>query len=625
MARFVIPITISIFTAMLVVAGLLAGTLIAYTHINYDKQATIAAQNLMKRAANTLELKVAELIEPIDSIVSLSPDWPDVETAPDPDGHPSRARFIELIRSRSQIASIYLAFKNGDFYLIGKAAARPEARLKEIGAPDGTAILEQIVLRDQTSVRMFRRFMDADGKLLSETEGLATFDPRSRPWYQKAVSSPRTVRTDVYKFAGTGEPGLTISRRSPAGVMSIDITMQDLKSFLDREPQAANGVLALLKRDGDVLVHSSIAQHGNRLPDDKSDGGNAVLQAMKELVETSGRDQDKTAMIAGKPWLVHLGRIPFGGDTTAFFAVAMPQEVIAAPIRRVTRNTLIVAILIVVVSVPVIWLVSRLLSIPLIDLALDANRIGRFDLTGGGTSNSSVVEIRTLQRAIDNMRRSLQAFSTYMPKDLVRQLLERNEGLELGGTKRPITVMFTDLENFTAMSAELDPEELMRRMSAYFEAVTTTLLDHGATIDKYVGDAVMAIWNAPNDTEDHVARACQAALALLESGREITQDWLTDGPAVRTRIGIHHGEAVVGNVGSSDRMNYTALGATVNLAARLETLNRGKATEILVSDVVRNELAGRFEFRKVGQTTLKGFSEPITVYELLGETSVDGI
>jgi adenylate cyclase len=150
--------------------------------------------------------------------------------------------------------------------------------------------------------------------------------------------------------------------------------------------------------------------------------------------------------------------------------------------------------------------------------------------------------------------------------------------MTLGGTRREITLLFSDIVNFTAITETADPTRVMQYTSRYFAAVSSEIMKHGGTIDKFIGDAVMAMWNAPADNSDHVRHACAAALAFQRANALLNADFEREGwPAYETRIGIHTGEAVVGNIGAEDRMNYTALPATVNLAARLEGLNKNSA------------------------------------------------
>lgn len=145
-------------------------------------------------------------------------------------------------------------------------------------------------------------------------------------------------------------------------------------------------------------------------------------------------------------------------------------------------------------------------------------------------------------------------------------------------------------------------------------------MKHSGTVDKFIGDAVMAIWNAPADDPDHVCHACAAALAMLRANKRLNVEFEQEGwPAYNTRFGLHVGEAVVGNIGSVDRMNYTALGAVVNLAARLEGLNKSYGTSILVSSAVRERAASEFIFRSVDQISPKGFAEAFGIFELICE------
>ena len=153
--------------------------------------------------------------------------------------------------------------------------------------------------------------------------------------------------------------------------------------------------------------------------------------------------------------------------------------------------------------------------------------------------------------------------------------------------------------------------------SRYFAAMSETIMKHHGTIDKFIGDAVMALWNAPDDDPDHVLHACAAVLACVRRNGELNEAFRAAGwPAYTTRFGLHVGDAVVGNVGSADRMNYTALGATINLAARLEGLNKNYGTTVLVSAAVRERAGERFTFRCVDEIRPKGFAEAVRIFEL---------
>jgi adenylate cyclase len=233
---------------------------------------------------------------------------------------------------------------------------------------------------------------------------------------------------------------------------------------------------------------------------------------------------------------------------------------------------------------------------------------------------SAIREIDDLGRSVATLRTVTQTFSRFVPRRLVERLIETGTPLQLGGTRREVTLLFSDVVNFTKITEQADPAHVMQYTSRYFAAMSRELMRHSGTVDKFIGDAIMAIWNAPADDPDHAANACAAALAFQRANDRLNAEFEREGwPAYRTRLGLHTGEAVVGNIGSEDRMNYTALGATVNLAARLEGLNKSYGTSILVSEALRRAAGSRFLFRSVDRISPKGFAEAFEIYELRGE------
>lgn len=607
-------ITVSLFTVTLSVALALAATIISYTHYANRATALTAGRELMERSAEVVRLQTASLIEPINAIAQYSGDWLDVNVDPKASGHPARKRLISFLSAMPQIANIYIGYEDGSNYLVGATRTLPEARLGEMGAPEGTVFREQIILRgDRARPVQIERFLDENSVTLhtNSNEDEISYDPRERPWYEQAIDSPLVERTDVYLFTGSKKPGLTVSKRHARGVVGVDITLSDLSSFLDSEPQARTGVLAIISHEGTLLAHSSLK--------DSPDGDDryAALAALQEQVRNPERDTIKTVEVSGHPWMTHISAIGLGAGERENLAIALPSRDVIGEITRASQRTILVSALIALCSIPFIWLVSRSLSRPLKTLAKGTQRIRNFDLDRPFSRSSVVNEVFQLETALDQMRTSLLTFGRYVPKALVQQMIKRQETPEPGGEKRDVTVLFMDIENFTAMSSKLPPEEVMNRMSRYFEVVTQTLLENEATIDKFIGDAVMAFWNAPNHVDDHPVKACRTALAVIEACKAETDSWSdADILPLRTRIGLHSGEAIVGNVGSSDRLNYTALGDTVNFASRLEGLNREKKTSILVSAELAKRVEGRIQVRSAGDAHVKGYDNTIEVFEL---------
>jgi adenylate cyclase len=212
-----------------------------------------------------------------------------------------------------------------------------------------------------------------------------------------------------------------------------------------------------------------------------------------------------------------------------------------------------------------------------------------------------------------------QAFSRYVSTSLVEIISSNPEQLRLGGEEVEVSVLFSDLIGFTSVSEDLSPESLIHLLNEYFSTMTDIIMNNKGTVDKYIGDAIMAFWGAPLPTTDHAGKACQAALAMKKAIHPLQEIWRERGlPLLGARLGIHTGQAIVGNVGSRDRFNYTVMGDTVNLASRLEGVNKIYGTNVLVSESTFKEAGPAFLFREVDLVQVKGRLQPVTIYELLG-------
>jgi len=213
-----------------------------------------------------------------------------------------------------------------------------------------------------------------------------------------------------------------------------------------------------------------------------------------------------------------------------------------------------------------------------------------------------------------------RAFSRYVSRSVVEIITAHPERLQLGGEEVEVTVLFSDLAGFTSLSERLTPPALIQLLNEYFHTMTEIIMARQGTVDKYIGDAIMAFWGAPVDLPDHARQACRAALAMRRALEPLQHDWQGRGlPLLQARLGLHTGPAVVGNVGSRERFNYTVMGDAVNLASRLEGVNKVYGTEILVSDATLQAAGNSFWVRELDAVQVKGRGQAVTVSELIGE------
>lgn len=212
-----------------------------------------------------------------------------------------------------------------------------------------------------------------------------------------------------------------------------------------------------------------------------------------------------------------------------------------------------------------------------------------------------------------------KAFSTYVAPAVVRQILKEPKSLVLGGEEREITAFFSDIAGFTAISEKLTPVALVSLLNEFLTEMTDIILAHSGTLDKFEGDAIIALWGAPVAVENHGTLACEAAVRMQLRLAELRDHWkMTGSPELHMRIGMYSGKAVVGNMGSKNRMDYTMMGDTVNTAARLEAVNKIYGTRSLIGHPTRHGLPDRFLTREIDAVRVVGKARPVTIYELMG-------
>lgn len=263
------------------------------------------------------------------------------------------------------------------------------------------------------------------------------------------------------------------------------------------------------------------------------------------------------------------------------------------------------------------WWFSRRISRPLLALSRDMGRIQAFQLDEVVEVDTRISEVLIMKESLENMKKGLRSFQKYVPRDLVAELIGLQKEAVLGTEKAEVTVFFCDLANFTNASESLANEDLNHLLTGYFDLVTRILQAHGATVDKFIGDAVMAFWNAPKPTPDHAWKAAVAALEVQRGLKKLALEWGSRGlPPLATRIGLNSGTVLVGNVGHQNRLSYTVLGDAVNLASRLESLNKYYGTSILAGEETLLALGNRVAWRPVDKVAVKGKTQGTFIGEL---------
>lgn len=280
----------------------------------------------------------------------------------------------------------------------------------------------------------------------------------------------------------------------------------------------------------------------------------------------------------------------------------------------------VVTVLVGVFAIGVALLVSKSITEPLLRLERDMARIQNFDLRGQSDFPSRILEVVAMRDTVNNVRDGLRSFRRYVPADLVSELIRLKKKAVLDVEKRPVTVFFSDIARFTSLCEGMEPHRLMENLGEYLKGMTEIIHSGQGTVDKYIGDGIMAFWGAPKPIENHAVLACRAALRCQAFLDGMVPTWHARGiPPLLTRIGVNTGEVLVGNVGYEERLNYTVMGDPVNVASRIEALNKLYRTRTLISESTWEAVRMEMEARLLGRVAVKGRDTTVAVYELVGE------
>jgi adenylate cyclase len=440
------------------------------------------------------------------------------------------------------------------------------------------------------------------------------YDPRQRPFYTLAASAKTPVWTEPYVFEGDENvPGISyayplILEGNLAGVFTIDFDLARL-SELTRELQfSPNGRVVLVSEDGVVLAHPKVAVvRGTELVrlDSLDDPAVKALRA-----EGTGATQFE---LGGETYLARTHSIKMPGGPAWQVLAYAPENDFTSGLRGRVITSLLISLVAVLFAVAIAWVLARRVARPLIGLSKEMEEVGRLNLDDTTDHGSAFKEIDMMNTALVKMKGGLRSFARYVPRDLVRTLVESGLDAELTGELRTLTIFFSDLEGFTSLSETKAPDELVKFLGKYFDDMSKIIASEKGTIDKYMGDGIMGFWGAPSKVEDHAVRACVASLKCQRRVEELSRE----GVNLATRIGLATGVVLVGNVGSYERMNYTVMGDVANLASRIEGLNKQYGTFLMISEATYDLAKDVVIARPIDVVAVKGKKQGVPVFELL--------
>ncbi len=631
---------IAVFVAIVLTVGL---ALLYLTFSRVNAIVRTAASSYLGTVAQASADRIDGQLKSVRDNLDILRGIPSVQEADITDNLRFYSLLASMLRNNAQLSNLYVGYANGAFIELDFIDRSGQEARKRVGAPDGAKFRLFVIAKSAASgeLQATTSFLDDALRVLARVSGPDDFDPRKRPWYEGAFEPDAPLLTAPYVFHLTDNVGYTV--RMPissdrSGVVAGDILIGEAESLLRQQGLGKSGVAFLFDDAGRVIAHPDLSQWlnaagaGKQLPDlpHLSDIDAVGVRTAIDAWRRTGVSEQFFKDNNGREYLAAVQPVILAGTADLRVIVFAAVDEFYSDIVAERRSLIVVAVLLLLAALPLAFVIGNRLSLSLRILSREVDRIQRFRFSTMPRLRSPIREIDDLGRSVYTMRSLVQTFSNFVPKRLVQQLVETGDSMELGGVRREATILFTDVENFTPLTEDKDPTQVMLYTSRYFAAISNVIAAHQGTVDKFIGDAVMGIWNAPVEQDEHVLQACEAVLRCIEVNEALNAEFEREGwPAYNTRFGLHVGDAMIGNIGSSDRMNYTALGATVNLASRLERLNKDHGTQALVSQAVKDVAESRFAFRSVGTIKPKGFAKAVGVYELLGrrddavETSSD--
>ena len=485
-------------------------------------------------------------------------------------------------------------------------------------------------------------FFDPSGWLLAVVRGDSVPTPEVNAWSNSATG--RQAMKDAGSKASREpywgspvylkDPGVTVvNLRRPVsmdgrmrGLIASTITVQELSEFVTGlETERGQNAFILFERSF-VLAHTALTQNfpdlsaERPLPRVTEIGDPVLFQIWREGWKDRPLEVDAPGHwdeIAGTPYIFLHRDLVAPRDPRWMVGSYFAAEAVDVQIERLLL-ALGLGLLALVVAVVAALLLGRRVSRPIGQLAVQAAAIRSLDLDYlEPLRRSRLREIDEAANSVNAMVRTLRVFAIYVPKQIVQRLIQRGVATSLASQAREVTVLFTDIVDFTGRTETLTAEQTAEFLNRHFELLTTRIEAEEGTVDKYMGDGLMAIWNALDEQPDHAVRAARATLAIAAALR---QDNLDLPEPVRVRIGLHSGPVVVGNIGTASRMNYTVVGDTVNTAMRLQEVGKeilpDAEVAIFVSGATAAALPPELRLRSRGEYHLRGRGAPIEVFTL---------
>jgi adenylate cyclase len=536
----------------------------------------------------------------------------------------AEALFVSVLEAEPNLGAIEFGWDDDRSLLVRRL---PDGRVQsEYTTPSGDA-----AIRDRR-VYEYDKGMKAPGQSKIDP---STYLVTQQFWYKTAFTQDAPVWSNIARLPSSGAFGVTNAQNlelggDVEGALGVSIELNTLSHFLDGITVGHTGSVFLTNTAGQlVAAPHAVAQASTdanapvalpRLDESALLPVRVVAGALKtqaiDLKALKGAIQlTQHDAISDADYFVTLAPLPQMGLVAC---VVLPTAEVLGPIERNAHMLMMgLSVFVVLVLIGSILVGRLLVGAPLAKVTANLRQLEDFRFDKIDAVRSIFTEVHDVSGATARMAASLSSFKKYIPTELVRTLFAQGIEAKLGGEMKDLTILFMDLAGFTAISERLG-DRLIAFLGDYLSEMSGIIQTDRGTIDKYIGDAIMAFWGAPLPDTDHALNACRAALTCQARLAELRAGHPHEMGAMRARIGINTGHVLVGNIGSHDRINYSVIGDPVNVASRLESLNKAYGTAIMLGEDTHALVKDRVMVRRLDTVAVYGRMGGLAVYELLG-------
>lgn len=627
--------------------SILVFSIIGLSYWGFFAYSYLASSNVYKENAlkyiskhnNEIGFKLEVLLNPIGN--SLKIIRKQISDSP---GYFTSQKFAETLllhlQNQKDLISIFIASASGDYMQVQNT--RPSMIVAGRVAPVGAAYNKWNVVRSDESVADIvsrYSFYGPANQLIDSFDLKNKYDPRQRPFYKNIERSmvadpggdfvqidPPYIASSTKQYTFTLTTPV-VSKKKLLGMVGQSFEIRTISNFFQSNKISKNSQTFVVDASGKIIIGTDFEKMFYEK--DGAVASRSLLDYADPAVNIAAAERSRAAnkpfeFVSGeqsRKYLAQFSPVPNKLNQQWEILSVAPLEDFLEEMEAANHSLLVFgAGLAIILLIIFYYVVKVLISKPVEGLVFELQQLLEFNNSSGvHRLQTRIEELGILADAINRLKVTLNAFVAYVPRDLVGGLLKSGRPIEIGGESRYMTILFSDLQGFSSLSEVTPTRELLRRVSAYLELMTFSVKEERGTVDKFIGDSVMAFWGAPELNQNHAYHACVAAIRGMRRMVKLNDDLVAaKAPPLVVRIGIHSDAVLVGNIGSMERLSYTVMGDGVNVASRLEGVNKEFSTNICISHAVFMEAGERLCVRPIDLIKVKGRAADIAIYELLG-------